>query len=201
MRAHLVGLALDLYRNEGIDAVSFRRIADGAGCSHMLPYRYFEHKEALLVAMRAECTRRFEQQVRTHERAARSPLERIRRVASGYLDYVAQHPRDYQLIFAANQPPPTDYPALLAARRSLFDHAVEVVQGAIDAGDLKGDALALAHMLWVSLHGLISLHVGGQLVHGLKIEDLFGQLTERMLGQNIPAHSVASPARSARRAT
>ena len=149
VRKRLTAHALDLYLQEGLDAVSLRRLADAAGTSHTLPYRYFANKEAVLVALRVECTERFERFVRGREKAAAAPLLRIRQIATAYVAYVEAHPGEYQMIFAMGQPSPAQYPELLAARQGLFDHAVEVIQQAIDLGQLQGDALELAHLFWV----------------------------------------------------
>lgn len=197
MRQRLTALALELYLAEGLEALSFRRLAEAAGISHTLPYRYFANKEALLVAVRVECTQRFERFVRQREPARSAPLVRIRTLAAAYVEFVRRHPGEYQMIFTMAQPAPDQYPELLAARRSLFDHAVGLVQEAIDAGLLSGDALELAHLFWVSLHGLITLHVAGQLVHGRRLEDLLEPLVVRMLtgaaGVPGPASAGARP--------
>jgi AcrR family transcriptional regulator len=184
-RQRLLALALDIYRAEGLEAISFRRLADAAGISHTLPYRYFESKEALLAALRVLCTERFESHVRAAEAVTAALPLRIRSVADGYVSFVQAHADEYQLIFSTHQPSPDQYPALLAARRSLFDHAVEVVQAGVDAGLLAGDARALTHLFWLSLHGLMSLHVAGQLVHGCRLEDLVEPLVARIIGSDM----------------
>ena len=139
------------------------------------------------MALRVVCTQRFEAHVRARE-AVTAPLPlRIRSVAEAYVDFVAQHGSEYQLIFSTHQPPPDQYPELLAARRSLFDHAIEVVQAGIDDGLLHGDARALTHLFWLSLHGLMSLHVAGQLVHGCALGDLIEPLIARIIGSDAPA--------------
>lgn len=199
MRQRLVLLALDIYRREGIDAISLRRLAEMAGISHTLPYRYFESKEALLIALRTECTQAFDRHVHEQEHANAAPLARIRSVAAAYIDYVRRWPTDYLLIFAAHPTPLSEYPELLSARQRVVEHGVECVQAAIDAGLLKGDARQLAHLFWMALHGLMTLHVAGQLVHGCSIDELVEPLVERMLGSSdSPAATVAKP-RSTRR--
>lgn len=182
MRQRLVLIALDLYRSEGLDAISFRRVAELAGISHTLPYRYFESKEALLAALRTEVTLAFDRHVHAEERRDLPPLEHIRSVAHAYIGYVRRWPTDYLLIFAAQATPITDYPELMAARASVIDHGVRCVQRAIDAGLLAGDARQVAHLFWMALHGLMSLHVADQLRHGLSLDDLLEPLLERMLG-------------------
>lgn len=201
MRQRLVLLALDIYRREGIDAISLRRLAEMAGISHTLPYRYFESKEALLIALRTECTQAFDRHVHEQEHAKAAPLARIRSVAAAYIDYVRRWPTDYLLIFAAHATPLSEYPELLAARQRVVEHGVECVQAAIDAGLLVGDARQLAHLFWMALHGLMTLHVAGQLVHGCSIDDLVEPLVERMLGTtSAPVPAKARPRTTRRRA-
>lgn len=200
MRQKLLALALAIYRAEGLDAISFRRLAEAAGISHTLPYRYFDSKEALLVALRVLCTQRFEAHVRACEAVTAPPALRIRSVAEAYVSFVEKHAAEYQLIFSTHQPPPDQYPELLAARRSLFDHAVDVVQAGIDAGMLRGDARALTHLFWLSLHGLMSLHVAGQLVHGCQLADLVEPLVARIIGSEAPP-APSMPLRAPRAAT
>ncbi len=190
MRRRLADAALAIYRAEGLEALSFRRLADAMGLSHTLPYRYFPHKEALLMAMRRDCTLHFEHFVREREAVDAPLLQRIRSIAAGYVDYVRRNPADYLLIFATNQPPPDQYPELLAARRGLFDHIVEVLALCVRAGELKGEPRQLAHQFWIALHGLMTLHVANQLVHGCTLEQLVAPLIEHMLeaaGAAVPA--------------
>lgn len=181
IRNRLTELALDLYVREGLDGLSFRRLADLAGVSHTLPYSYFDGKEGLLVAVRVACTQRFERFVRAREKPGIDPIEQIRLVAMAFVDFVETHTAEYQMIFTMHQPPPDAFPELLAARRSFFDHAVSIVQRAIDQGRLQGKALELTHMFWFSLHGLMTLHVVGQLVHGMSLREIAAPLVSRML--------------------
>jgi hypothetical protein len=86
------------------------------------------------------------------------------------------------LIFATPQPPPQRYPELLAARISLFEHSVALVQECITAGLIQGNARELAHAVWAALHGLLTLHVANQLVHGYTLQQLVAPTIHRILG-------------------
>jgi AcrR family transcriptional regulator len=180
-RARLTALAVDLYVKEGLAALSFRRLADMAGISHTLPYRYFEHKEALLVAVRVECMERFNRFVREREVPTSAPAQRLRNIARAYVEFVGLYPDEYEMILSTHQPPPDRYPDLMAACRNFFDHAIEAVQEGIDSGLLRGDARRLTHLFWVSLHGLTILHVSGQLVHGCGVDELVEPLMQRLI--------------------
>src|SRR3954447_13952609 len=50
-REEIADAALALLDTEGLDAVSFRRVAGELGVSHMTLYSYLDSKEALLDAM------------------------------------------------------------------------------------------------------------------------------------------------------
>jgi AcrR family transcriptional regulator len=201
MRTRLCAAAFELYREEGLEALTFRRLAESAGISHTLPYRYFENKDAMLAYMRTDGMQRFERSVRLAEQAASTLLERVRAVALAYVAFAQSYPADYQLIFASHQPSPERYPALLSARRSLFDHTVDLVQQCIDQGELEGGARELAHTCWISLHGLMMLHTASQLVHGYDLDALVEPLIDHILSAATPRRRalavVPRPARAA----
>ena len=182
MRTRLCVSALSMFREGGIDAVTFRGLADAVGASHTLPYRYFANKDALLASVRVMCFDEFEQFVLAREATATSELGRVLAVMDAYVDFVLQHPVEYSLIFITAQPPPQRYPELLAARRRLFEHCVELVQRCIDEGAVNGDAREITHAVWGSVHGLLTLHVANQLVHGCRIEELVRPTINRILG-------------------
>lgn len=205
MRLQLVIAALDIYREDGIEAVSFRRLAEAVGVSHTLAYRYFTDKDALLTAMRVECTRRFERFVRAREFVEGTLLDRVRSVARAYIGYVKTHAEEYLLIFMPAQVAPSESAELLEARRSLFEHAVEAVAECVAAGILHGDPREIAHAFWVTLHGMMTLHVGHQLVHGRTLDQLVEPILARLLEQAasaspaLPARARTAPARAHRR--
>jgi AcrR family transcriptional regulator len=182
MRSRLCDASLAIFRERGLEAVTFRTLADALGVSHTLPYRYFENKEALLANVRVLCFERFEEFVRGREALAQGTLDRVFAVLDAYRDFVLDHPVEYSLIFATAQPPPQRYPELLAARRRLFEHCVELVQKCIDDEILAGDAREITHAVWAALHGLLTLHVANQLVHGRTLEQLIRPMILQVLG-------------------
>lgn len=182
MRSRLAAAAQDLYLDEGESAVTFRRLAERMGLSHTLPYRYFDDKDALLAQARTDCIDHFEAFIVRRVPAGGSPLERVHAIGDVYVEYVKRHPARYRLIFAADQPSPDRYPQLLAARRRLFDYARAEVQACIEAGAVVGDALTVTHAIWISMHGLLMLHVANQLVHGRRLEQLAAVLMSNLFG-------------------
>lgn len=181
MRQRLADQALAIYRERGLAAVSFRRVADAVGISHTLIYRYFPDKDALLAQARAACFRDFETFVRAREAEDSGMTAHLHSVAQAYVDFAQQCPADYRLMFSTEQPPPDRYPELLAARQSLFEHAVDLVEHYVQRGELFGDARLIAHALWINLHGLMMLHGARQLVHGMTLAQLIDPIIDRLL--------------------
>lgn len=200
MRQKLLALALDIYRAEGLEAISFRRLADAAGISHTLPYRYFENKDALLAQMRCAAVRRFEAFIRARERPGEPALERVRSVYRGYIEYARHNAAEYLLIFASHQAPPDHYPELLGARRSLFEHAATVAHACMPAGTSVAQARVVAHTFWIGLHGLMTLHGANQLVHGCTLDQLADALFEVLLASLRPAAPLLPVSRARTRA-
>ncbi len=186
MRSRLCDACVAIFRQGGLEAVTFRALADAVGVSHTLPYRYFENKEDLLAHVRLLCFERFEEFVRGRERGAEGTLARVFAVLDAYRDFVLDQPVEYSLIFATPQPPPQRYPELLAARRRLFEHSVELIQRCIDEDVLAGDARDITHAVWAGLHGLLTLHVANQLVHGRTLQQLMRPMILRILGLAAP---------------
>lgn len=178
MRDSLCAAALALYRQEGEAGLSLRRIADVAGCSHTLPYRYFANKSALLTAMRASATRTFERELRQQHQAQASPADQLRQLGHAYLAFVRSHPADYQLLTTPGESPSVE---LQAARESLFGYAQQLVEQAVQAGALAGDAATIAHLFWAGLHGLIQLDLNQQLMAGCSLDALLPELMDRLL--------------------
>lgn len=192
-RQQLCDAALALYREQGFEAVTFRRLAERMGTSHTRPYHYFDSKESLFAAVRLGCYRRFAALIRERDVAGADPATRLRSIYLGILDYVSQHPAEYQLMFAADQAPLTDYPELLSARRQAFDYLVDIVARANDAGLIEGDPRDIMHVGWGAVHGLLTLHTAGQLLHGRQLETLTEPLLRRVF------HPLFEPAPGSRR--
>lgn len=182
MRQRLCDAALDIYRNEGYEAVSFRRLATYLGVSHTQPYRVFDNKDELFAAVRLDCYQRFYDAIEQGDPKEQGPVARLYVLARVILEYVEANPADYRLMFSIHQPPLERYPELLAIRQRAFDYLVVIVEQMHAAGIIKDDPRTVMHMAWVSVHGLLTLHTAGQLVHGHKLEDLVEPLLRTIIG-------------------
>jgi AcrR family transcriptional regulator len=203
MRRRLAQGALELYAAQGTEAVSFRDLAQHLGISHTLPYRYFDNKDALFAQVRTDCFRELLRLMRAADPRGEPAPARLYALGYAIVDYVKAHPAQYRLMFSLQQPQLELYPELLQVRRDAFGYLVEVADTGVREGSLRGNALTLIHLCWVSVHGLLTLHAAGQLLHGRSLDQLMPPLLDTVIGQQLrqPTGKSAKASRAAPRRT
>jgi AcrR family transcriptional regulator len=165
--------ATRLFARDGYEAVTMRSLADALGVSAMTPYRYLAGKDALFGLVRGEAFRRFADRLEAGlARAGTDPATRLIRLKQAYVAFAVDEPDAYRIMFELRQPDPEGAGELAAQSRRAFSALRRTVTEAVDAGVLDGDPLTLAHLMWASTHGLVSLHLAGKLTMGLTLEAL-----------------------------
>ena len=96
-RQRACAAAIELFADR--DEVSLRQLATALGCSHATPYRYFESKEELFMAVRAECYRRLAKALETRLEAIDDPYERLMALMEGYATFAHDHRAEFRLMF------------------------------------------------------------------------------------------------------
>lgn len=158
-RTRAVQAARELFREGGLPAVSMRNLARRLGCSANTPYRYFEDHEELVSTLRADTFASFADQIETAAETA--PLDHaLQIIARTYVDYAIEYADAYRLMFTLD-PPTRRHEALEHHSRRSFQPLVEAV----------GDDLE-AHLIWIRLHGLVSLHLADKLNLGRSLAEL-----------------------------
>ncbi|MBL4785633.1 MAG: TetR/AcrR family transcriptional regulator [Cohaesibacteraceae bacterium] len=165
-RASLIAHAITILDSEGPDALTLRRLAVEAGVSRSTPYLYFKDKAALKDAMQVEgfimLTSAYKKALEglTHNRM------RMKSLGDTYVAFALAHPELYELIFLtkSRRAPMSDKLAKVVDAYCVLTE--EPMQAAWDAGELSMEPERLNKVLWVSLHGLLSLNragvIGGQ---------------------------------------
>lgn len=181
VREELAMAALKLYRRGGTESISFRKLADSISVSHTMPYRYFSGKQALVARMRLQALRHFHAVLGAAEGDTTHPILRARAMVHAYVDFATRHTGEYMLIFSTHQPDMKLFPDLLKARQAIFERAVSVVEECVKQDFLAGNPREIAHIIWVSVHGLLTLNGANQLVHGMTLTDLIEPIIDKML--------------------
>lgn len=160
-RADICRVAEALFARHGVEGVTMRQIAAELGWSPTTAYRYFKSKEEILGAVRAHAFDRFcdviEQAMRSNPDARTS----ARSVGQAYLGFALKNPAAYRLMFDIDQGEAAGHAELAAALARARRNMVAYVAPLVDEGSLRGDAQALAKMLWAAAHGLVMLRLSG----------------------------------------
>lgn len=164
-RERLCQAAERLFAERGIEAVTMRQLAAELGVSPMTPYRYFQDKDDILAAVRAQGFDRFADALEKAAAEATDPVERSRVMGEAYLGFALEHPHTYKLMFDLGQPEEQRFPDLVAASARAREMMRHNVRGMLDAGLIEGDLDMVAHVFWASIHGVVVLGLAGKL-HG-----------------------------------
>jgi len=165
-RERLCEAAERLFAERGPDAVTMRQLASELGVSPMTPYRYFEDKNDILAAVRANGFNRFADALERARNSAIGASARGSAVGEAYVDFALQHPHAYKLMFDFNQPHVEKYPELVAAGRRAQKTMTGHVEDALAEGLMHGDAEQLGLMFWAAIHGAVILELSGMLPPG-----------------------------------
>lgn len=99
LKAALIAAAFKELASEGLEGVSLRGVARRAGVSAPAVYRHFADKEALLVAIAAECAERLAAtMVAAVAEAPEDPLERFRAVGIALVRFAVAHPEHFRAL-------------------------------------------------------------------------------------------------------
>src|SRR5258708_23806096 len=111
-RDRLCEAAERLFAERGPDAVTMRQLAAELGVSPMTPYRYFEDKDDILAAVRANGFNRFAESLEQARESISGAHARGAAVGEAYVTFALEHPHSYKLMFDFNPPHPQKDPPL-----------------------------------------------------------------------------------------
>jgi AcrR family transcriptional regulator len=153
-RERIVDAARSMIEDEGLDALSLRRLAKSLDVTAPAFYAYVSDKDDLLRSVAevefGRLTERFDATEKN------DPLERVRSFSRAYIDHALESPELFRTMFLF--PPELSIGAAtgreLPAATKAFETALGAAQGAIDHGLFPGfDVLRAALTLWTATHG------------------------------------------------
>ena len=161
LRAELLDTAVEQLRSAGSDSLSLRALARTVGVSQTAPYRHFKDKDELLAAL---ATRGYQSLLHTLETAGLTapdcPKQQLYDFASSYVDYAADNPELFKLMFGPSLAPVNRYPDLRDASRETLSFVQRILQRGMELGEFRQqDITYLANAAWAGIHGLATLRV------------------------------------------
>jgi AcrR family transcriptional regulator len=160
VRHSLLEAAARLLQREGTDALSVRHIAAEAGVAPMCVYNRFGGKNGIVDELFIDGFD--ELAMRMRGIAVSDARDGLVASAECYWAFAQERPQMYAVMFdrAVSGYTPSDEARQHAA--DCFGTLVALVGRGIDAGVLApADPIDVAHQLWASMHGLVSLTLRG----------------------------------------
>jgi AcrR family transcriptional regulator len=93
-RLELISAALEVFGDRDYDEVSVDEVAEAAGVSHGLVFRYFGSKKGLYVACLAPLIDAFRARIEPDPELP--PIERLREGLRNFADAISEHPAGYR---------------------------------------------------------------------------------------------------------
>lgn len=165
LRATLLRAAEAHIEQEGTERLSLRALAREAGVSATAPYRHFDDRQGLLVAL---ATEGFEElgavNAQVLEAEGRAPLQRqLVSLALGYVHYAESHRVKYLLMFGDILGDFSPYPELVQASDQAFSPLATMLESGLRQGVIAPMPLwTLAGATWAAVHGVAGLILKGQ---------------------------------------
>ncbi|MCH6257053.1 TetR/AcrR family transcriptional regulator [Puniceicoccaceae bacterium K14] len=165
LRQALLTAGYRVLKEDGLDALSLRRVAREASVSPAAPYRHFKDKQALLAAISEQGFRQLRSMLDESNEASPGDLN-----ASGlaYVQFAIKNPEVYRLMFTHNVMCDENLDESL---KDAGSNAFLALANTIDSGIAKKeiaktDSHALALSSWALVHGVAMLIIDGVLAGG-----------------------------------
>lgn len=181
-RQKIIAAASQIFREEGPQALTNRKLADLAGCTTMTIYSRFGSKGGILSALFAEGVERFQEgqdAVPQNENA----LMELSALVLAYRQTALQYSNHYQLIFGPPLPEFTPTDADKDLLLSTYSRLRNVVARLV--ADYEVDAITFE--IFALCHGLVTLELANMSKLAPNIEDMYINATLRLTGANKPA--------------
>jgi AcrR family transcriptional regulator len=99
MRSKIVEHAFQLFKDNGYDAISMRKLATAVGCTPKTLYAYFQTKFDILSVLWSKVFAELFDELDALALAEPDPSTRLEMVARGYVAYWLENPENYFLVF------------------------------------------------------------------------------------------------------
>ena len=180
-RETLVIVASELLEQEGIDAVSMRRLAQALDVRASSLYHHFAEKSALLNAVAEKGLHSLAAELeQARVGADMDAHQQLRALGMAYREWALLHPQLYLLLFGSTPVEEKPSPLGRAVSAPMLAIATQLV------GEQK--AAAATQALWAFVHGFVMLELAGQMQVGVPVEGFL--LGLEMLAQGLDSHHI-----------
>lgn len=174
LREEILDVSKDLLIEDGFGKMSMRKIAKRANVSATSIYLYFKNKDELLLTLVQQSIESLRTSLTDVMKDIYDPDEQLYILASAYIDYAMEHPREYEIIYMVRPEEMPKYPkekfdevrSVYKLISEIFEHGKQTCQLNVE------DPLTSAYVVWAQLHGVVSVILNKRLDTRIP-EDIF----------------------------
>jgi len=155
LRHDLIDAAITLINEKGISDLSLRQLARHVGVSHNAPYRHFETKQALLMAVAEEGFASLRETLETAKAScSNNAREQLCAIGIAYVQFALTHPAHYRVMFGNYRNDSCESASLAEVAEQSFLVLVNIIQEGQETGIFReSNTLNLARTAWSLVHG------------------------------------------------
>jgi AcrR family transcriptional regulator len=156
-RQEIIEATHAMLTEQGLEALSIRAVADEINYSPAALYRYFEGKDELIDAVRADCFERLNVTILAAVGSASNSAEALLAGGLAYLAYAREHPVDYHLMFQLGPSAATqaeNHHQSMRALLTIIRQGVATGEFVVREGYTEE---AIAYHCWATVHGMAML--------------------------------------------
>ena len=172
LRDALITAGRAILEKDGIEALTLRACARKAGVSHAAPQHYFARISDLLAEIAATGFEDFVRALDTAAAEASSPVDRLKAMGQGYVDFARERPAVYQFMFGVAAPLKSE--RLQAAKMAAWDQLANLVSAAAGPDDKEAKAL----QVWSTVHGFSMLVISQRLPNKISISQALARVVD-----------------------
>ncbi|WP_208948413.1 TetR/AcrR family transcriptional regulator [Segnochrobactrum spirostomi] len=160
MRERILRETARIVASDGYAALSMRRLAEGLGLTAGALYRYFPTKQHVLNASWSAALDELNLRFTEADRPGREPIPVLRDICLAYARFALADRDRFRLMFLENDLGNMDEFGQRSETFANYRQVVALVQAALDAGAITApSAVAATHVLWGSVHGVLTLMI------------------------------------------
>ena len=172
-----------IIKEQGVESLSMRKLADTVGVSRTAPYHHFKDKNALLCALAEKGFHEQESMLFALKAEQKPATDVFKQYVHAYLEYALQHNETYDLMYGRTlwkAGTPSD--SLKAASKQTFKAWIDWVEELQEQKVLPNSntPLRIGQTTWASLHGLARLFIDGIYLDKEDLADMVEQMIKNL---------------------
>lgn len=184
----LLEAAAAIIKEQGVEGLSMRKLADKVGVSRTAPYHHFKDKNALLCALAERGFNQQEKMLAALKKKDHPTEQLFKEYVCAYMDYALEHSEIYDLMYGRTlwkAGTPSD--SLKKSSKQTFKAWIEWVEELQEHGVLPNNntPLRIGQTTWASLHGLARLFLDGIYLDQTDLSEMIEQMIKNLCSSRL----------------